>query len=196
MIDRLSFESRFGCGLDVPFVPIPPDYTILSGEPRLRTFRSAVRGSDVRRSRRRQPDLIEVRDIRVVRTVVRRLIPATRLADILSMLNFAVQELSDHPEWRCVLLAYQSRYAEVKQANPEADGWLPRLLRIDGVDPAQLSRLHGKLIAVGFLKFDISGKAGMHYQVSPLGHQTLERGLESSAEIAGALANGESTADE
>ena len=35
--------------------------------------------------------------------------------------------------------------------------------------------LHGKLIALGLLSFEISGKLGMRYQLSPLGRRTLGR---------------------
>lgn len=49
---------------------------------------------------------------------------------------------------------------------------------LEGVESAALSRLHGTLIALGFLKFELSGKAGMQYQLTPLGRHTLERGLD------------------
>ncbi len=49
---------------------------------------------------------------------------------------------------------------------------------MEGVDPEQLSSLHGKLIALGLLSFEVSGKSGMQYQVSPLGRRTLDRGIE------------------
>jgi len=102
------------------------------------------------------------------------------------MLDFVAQELVGSDEWRHVLQAYQP--PETRPETPcthgdaAADGWLPRLVGIDGVDPAQLSRLHGKLIALGCLKFEISGKTGMQYQLTPLGRQTLQRGLQASAE--------------
>ena len=67
---------------------------------------------------------------------------------------------------------------------PDENGelWRPRLARIEGVEPAQLSRLHGTLIALGCLKFELSGKVGVQYQLTPLGRQTLERGLGTGAE--------------
>jgi len=102
------------------------------------------------------------------------------------MLDFVAQELVGTDDWRHVLAAYQRTEARPEtpptQGDPAADGWLPRLVRIDGVDPAHLSRLHGKLIALGWLKFEISGKTGMQYQLTPLGRQTLQCGLQGSAE--------------
>jgi len=55
--------------------------------------------------------------------------------------------------------------------------------RLEGVESTQLSRLHGTLIALGFLKFEITGKTGVQYQLTPAGRQTLENGLLASAEL-------------
>jgi hypothetical protein len=104
------------------------------------------------------------------------------------MLEFVLHELAASDEWRNVLAAYDHGDAQQKQANPEADGWLPRLRNVDGVETGRLSQLHGRLIALGYLKFELSGKTGMRYQLSPLGRQSLERGLPAGpeAEIAAA----------
>jgi hypothetical protein len=99
------------------------------------------------------------------------------------MLDFVTRELNGSEEWRHVLEAYQRPEAQRVQGDPAADGWLPRMVRIDRVDPAHLSRLHGQLIALGCLKFEISGKTGMQYQLTPLGRQTLQRGLQGTAEL-------------
>jgi hypothetical protein len=89
------------------------------------------------------------------------------------MLDFPAEELTDDADWRLVLDAYQNRDLELRTGNPE-EGWIPRLASVSGVEAADLSRAHGKLIALGFLKFEVSGnKAGIHYQVSPLGRQML-----------------------
>ena len=102
------------------------------------------------------------------------------------MLDFVAQELAASPEWRRVLEAYLHEAAQ-RPADPADEGWLPRIARIDGVDPAHLSRLHGRLIALGCLKFELSGKAGVQYQLTPLGRQTLDRGL-TAAELSKAEA--------
>jgi hypothetical protein len=98
------------------------------------------------------------------------------------MLDFVVQELGTCTAWRKLLEAYQSRQIELKKSQPDADSWIPRLSGIEGVEPADLSKLHGKLIALGLLKFEMSGRhEGVQYQVSTLGRQSLELGLPAEA---------------
>jgi len=99
------------------------------------------------------------------------------------MLDFVTQELVGSEEWRRVLEAYQGPQGRRSEADSAEDRWLPRAPGIAGVDPAHLSALHGKLIALGFLKFEISGKTGMQYQLTPIGRQTLEHGLGTDAEL-------------
>jgi hypothetical protein len=56
------------------------------------------------------------------------------------------------------------------------DGWLERLNSLTGFTAEQLTQLHGQLIALGFLKFEISGRSiGLKYQISPRGKQAMER---------------------
>jgi hypothetical protein len=78
-------------------------------------------------------------------------------------------ELFDaHPEWRLVLEAYQ------QQRDSAEEGWLSRLAVIDGVPAEQLSTIHGKLIALGFFKCELSLRMdGILYQIAPLGRQAL-----------------------
>lgn len=63
--------------------------------------------------------------------------------------------------------------------------WLPRVSAVDGVEAEDLSRAHGRLIAHGFLKCDLTdGAAGIVYQLTPEGRQILARmapGDESAA---------------
>jgi hypothetical protein len=107
------------------------------------------------------------------------------------MLDYVADELAATTGWRRVLEAYASLAPAPRSArtsalpttgdvpeSPETLGFVPRLSRVDGVDPQQLSSLHGKLIALGLLTFEVSGKSGMQYQVSPLGRRTLDRGIE------------------
>jgi hypothetical protein len=104
------------------------------------------------------------------------------------MLDYVADELSAPATagWRRVLEAYASLAALAPPASQpavedsadpsEALGWVPRVSRLDGVEPEQLSALHGKLIALGLLSFEVSGKSGVHYQITPLGRRTLGRG--------------------
>ena len=107
------------------------------------------------------------------------------------MLDYVADELAATTGWRRVLEAYVSLAPAPRPArnnalpttgeapeSPETLGFVPRLAQVDGVDPQQLSSLHGKLIALGLLSFEVSGKSGMQYQVSPLGRRTLDRGIE------------------
>jgi hypothetical protein len=114
----------------------------------------------------------------------RELGAAEERADILCMLDYLAEELSTAVGWRRVLEAYASLSAE-RAAAPPADAaapaetiaWVPRLSRLDGVEPERLSALHGKLIALGLLTFEVSGKLGMQYQLSPLGRRAMGRGM-------------------
>jgi hypothetical protein len=98
------------------------------------------------------------------------------------MLDYVAEELSATPGWRRVLEAYASAsLTAAPAAAPAGDapaasegiGWVSRLARLDGIEPERLSSVHGKLIALGLLSFEVSGKTGMQYQLSPLGHRTL-----------------------
>jgi hypothetical protein len=99
------------------------------------------------------------------------------------MLDFVAQELGRSDEWRRVLEAYNGPIDPLIAPDENGELWRPRLARMEGVEPAQISRLHGTLIALGCLKFELSGKVGVQYQLTPLGRQTLERGLVPNAEI-------------
>jgi len=75
-------------------------------------------------------------------------------------------ELFDaHPEWALVLAAYRESGGGV---------WLPRQTGIAGVTSEVLSAIHGKLIAHGMLRCDLTDRVeGLVYQLSPLGRQAL-----------------------
>ena len=93
------------------------------------------------------------------------------------MIEYDPAVLEGDDSWRLVLGAYQSGQSQLKAQDPESDGWLPRLRTIEGIEGEALSRVHGRLIALGFLKFELlSREVGMRYQVSPLGKRTLEQG--------------------
>lgn len=65
-----------------------------------------------------------------------------------------------------------------------AAGWVPRLPGIDGVPPEHLASLHGKLIALGLLRFQLLDRTGgMVYRISPEGRSQLAaaRGEPSTA---------------
>ena len=83
-----------------------------------------------------------------------------------------------------VMQAYAVRSTAAKAAAVEKfDGWLDRLDSVPGLSAEELTQLHGQLIALGFLKFEITGRShGLRYQISPRGKQALDRAVAKSAE--------------
>jgi hypothetical protein len=50
--------------------------------------------------------------------------------------------------------------------------WIPRLMRVEGIESASMPALHGRLIALGLLKFEFFAKSGgMKYRLSTQGRQ-------------------------
>lgn len=84
--------------------------------------------------------------------------------------------LSEQPTGRSLLAAYAGR----QDASP-AGTWLERIadpteFGVEAVEGEELSRLHGKLIALGLLDFEVSTKGtGVRYQISTLGRTSLLR---------------------
>lgn len=90
------------------------------------------------------------------------------------MLDFELNHLNESPEWRLILEEYQRREAQVNASDPEAEGWVPRISTLIDIKDEELPKLHGKLIAVGYLKFQLSGRnTGVKYQLSPAGKNAL-----------------------
>ena len=67
-----------------------------------------------------------------------------------------------------------------------ATGWVSRVSLLDGVDAAQLSTLHGRVIALGYLKFKlIDRQAGLRYRLTSAGKQMAQTRFETG-EVAAA----------
>ena len=49
------------------------------------------------------------------------------------MIDLEWEMLETNPEWRLVLEAYRRQHEELLAANPESEGWLPRLHAVEGV---------------------------------------------------------------
>lgn len=87
-------------------------------------------------------------------------------ADNFRMTTPELELFDAQPEWRLMLEAYA--------AAQTAQGWVPRFAAVEHLPAEQMSAVHGKLIALGFLKFEIASQAaGLLYQVTPLGRQAL-----------------------
>ncbi len=98
-----------------------------------------------------------------------RVISAVRLSDILRMINYELSQLQDNPEWLDVLRAYS-------ESTPDEQGRLTRVHDIEGIAEEHLPRIHGKLIAFGFLDFELADRhEGVFYQLTSLGRQGLIR---------------------
>ena len=88
--------------------------------------------------------------------------------------DFELDQLRRHPEWRTALKVYHDLQTESRERLPEFDGWIPRVTEVAAIESAKLPAIHGKLIAFGFLKFDLAGRdAGMRYQLTLQGKQAL-----------------------
>ena len=92
-----------------------------------------------------------------------------------------------------VMQAYADRNKAAKAASEEYDGWLERIDRMPEFTKEELTRMHGELIAMGFLKFEITGRSiGLRYQISTRGKRAIERAV-AIAEREAAIVNGETT---
>ena len=84
------------------------------------------------------------------------------------MTNPELELFDAHPEWRPLLDAYQQKIVAARLE------WCPRITAVEGLAAEQLSAFHGKLIALGMLKFEIGSRAdGVQYQLTPFGRQAL-----------------------
>ena len=84
------------------------------------------------------------------------------------MNNHELELFDANPEWGLLLQAYQSAQATAE------NGWVPRVGGVADVPVERLSVIHGKLIALGMLKFELSARSdGVLYQLTPLGRQAL-----------------------
>ena len=57
----------------------------------------------------------------------------------------------------------------------ERDDWMPRIASLDGFDGERLSSLHGRLIAMGWLGFEVGDRmTGMRYRITRDGQRVLD----------------------
>jgi len=90
--------------------------------------------------------------------------------------------LEQNPAWRAVLEAYwqlfraQSEQDEVANSDEDESDrrWFDRISGVETVDSDELSVAHGRLIAHGFLAFDLGDRDGrMKYQLTPQARSVL-----------------------
>lgn len=104
------------------------------------------------------------------------------------MLDVELKLLEEAVDWQLVLAEYLRLQSEDEPLGVSADDeeqaggsvrWVPRLRGVAGVEGPQLSRIHGRLLALGWLRFQVgAGQRGLEYRVSPEGRTQLA-GLQS-----------------
>lgn len=69
----------------------------------------------------------------------------------------------------------------IASPGPESDGeesatgWVARVSQLEGVEAAQMSALHGRVIALGYLKFKlVDRQVGLRYRLTPAGKQMAQ----------------------
>jgi hypothetical protein len=114
------------------------------------------------------------------------------------MQDFEAHCSQNREDWLRLLVAYAQAEAAVsvveaaltKVAAPPADsaavgpdadaeesatGWVSRVASIEGVEAACMSILHGRVIALGYLKFKlIDRQVGLRYRLTPSGRQLAQ----------------------
>ena len=83
--------------------------------------------------------------------------------------------LREHPEWQLVLSAYWRLQQTLFNQTNDGERWIPRLTHVEGVPDEKLAAIHGKLIALGWLQFELQGTdQGVVYRVSQEGQSALQ----------------------
>lgn len=92
----------------------------------------------------------------------------------MGMIDFALQELQRYDDWRRVLDAYGEAHRAARDQSADFDGWLPRLVSVEEVPDENLAPIHGRLIAAGYLKFQLGDRqTGLMYQLTQSGKAAL-----------------------
>lgn len=99
------------------------------------------------------------------------------------MIDIEAQLLEQDDGWRDVLEAYRLPEDEEADEAGSVDlenelieqGWLPRVEQLSGFDDGRLSQLHGRLVALGWLGFDVAGRqSGIQYRLTRDGQRVLD----------------------
>lgn len=64
--------------------------------------------------------------------------------------------------------------AENAEADDSSTGWVARVSQLEGVEMVELSPLHGRVIALGYLKFQlVDRQVGLRYRLTSEGRRVL-----------------------
>jgi len=90
--------------------------------------------------------------------------------------------LRANPQFHLLLNAYLERDLRERDQHEEFHGWLSRVNSVDGIKPEVMSRIHGKLISLGLLKFELGDRLeGIRYQLSDDAKRALKLLSDSGA---------------
>lgn len=74
-----------------------------------------------------------------------------------------------------VAVSENSTKEKDSEAEDSSTGWVSRIAQLEGVDPSRMSTLHGRVIALGYLKFQlIDRQIGLRYRLTPAGKQVVK----------------------
>lgn len=89
-----------------------------------------------------------------------------------------MQCLIDQPELTQILETYQAlieQAGEERSDDEQGVRWANRIPEISGVETAELSSLHGQLIAMGWLTFQLEGRNnGLMYRITAEGRKAIQ----------------------
>lgn len=88
--------------------------------------------------------------------------------------EFELLHLRKNPQLLATLKVYSDLHANLREQIENFDGWISRVTEVPDIESSELPTIHGRLIAFGLLKFDVSGRdTGLKYQLTPQGKQAL-----------------------
>lgn len=89
--------------------------------------------------------------------------------------------LRTHPQYLLLLSAYRDGDERARATEENFDGWQSRINSLEGIAPELMCRIHGKLISLGLLKFELGDRMqGIRYQLSTEARRVFSQ-LEASA---------------
>lgn len=90
-----------------------------------------------------------------------------------------LQLLIEQPLWQQVLEIYTELIVQAGQQRSEEDQgtrWTQRIAEFDEIDGEELSTIHGQLIALGWLTFQLEDRnAGLMYRITTAGKKASEQ---------------------
>jgi hypothetical protein len=96
------------------------------------------------------------------------------------ILETSLTILRANPQYHLLLAAYLERDQREREQQEEFSGWLSRVNSVEGIESDVMSRIHGKLISLGLLKFELGDRLeGIRYQLSDDAKRALQQLAES-----------------